>query len=88
MAQQLEMAQAVKRALQTESHVLTEAPTGTGKSIAYLAPAILSGKTVVIATANKCCNISHQGHPFCARSWTGTSPPSWSKGTQQLHLHA
>ena len=50
---QLEMAQAVKRALQTESHALIEAPTGTGKSIAYLAPAILSGKTVVIATANK-----------------------------------
>ena len=35
---QLEMAQAVKRALQTESHALIEAPTGTGKSIAYLAP--------------------------------------------------
>ena len=33
--------------------MLIEAPTGTGKSIAYLAPAILSGKTVVIATANK-----------------------------------
>ncbi|MEZ4659275.1 MAG: hypothetical protein R2911_17060 [Caldilineaceae bacterium] len=50
---QLEMAQAIKRTLQAERHALIEAPTGTGKSIAYLIPAILSGKTVVVATANK-----------------------------------
>jgi len=50
---QLEMAEAVKRALLAERHALIEAPTGTGKSIAYLIPALLSGKTVVIATANK-----------------------------------
>jgi ATP-dependent DNA helicase DinG len=50
---QLEMAQAVKRALLNPSVALIEAPTGTGKSIAYLLPAILSGKTVIIATANK-----------------------------------
>lgn len=50
---QLEMAQAVKRALLDPSVALIEAPTGTGKSIAYLLPAILSGKTVVVATANK-----------------------------------
>ena len=50
---QLEMAQAVKRALINPGVALIEAPTGTGKSIAYLLPAILSGKTVVVATANK-----------------------------------
>jgi ATP-dependent DNA helicase DinG len=50
---QLEMAQAVKRALLNPSIALIEAPTGTGKSIAYLLPAILSGKTVIVATANK-----------------------------------
>ncbi len=50
---QLEMAQAVKRTLLNPSVALIEAPTGTGKSIAYLLPAILSGKTVVVATANK-----------------------------------
>lgn len=50
---QVEMAQAIKRCLQAERHALIEAPTGTGKSIAYLIPAILSGKTVVVATANK-----------------------------------
>ena len=50
---QLEMAEAIKRALVEKKHALIEAPTGTGKSIAYLVPALLSGKTVVIATANK-----------------------------------
>ncbi|MEZ4860553.1 MAG: ATP-dependent DNA helicase [Caldilineaceae bacterium] len=50
---QLEMAEAVKRAILVQQHALIEAPTGTGKSVAYLAPAILSGKTVVVATANK-----------------------------------
>jgi ATP-dependent DNA helicase DinG len=50
---QQEMAEAVKTALLNERHALIEAPTGTGKSIAYLIPAILSGKTVVVATANK-----------------------------------
>lgn len=55
---QFEMAQAVKRALQSQGHALIEAPTGTGKSIAYLAPAVLSGKTVIVATANK--SLQHQ----------------------------
>ena len=50
---QLEMAEAVKRALLEHHHALIEAPTGTGKSIAYLVPAILSGQTVVVSTANK-----------------------------------
>ncbi len=50
---QVEMAQAVKKAILEQRHALIEAPTGTGKSIAYLVPAILSGKTVVVATANK-----------------------------------
>ncbi len=50
---QVEMAQAIQEALLARKHTLVEAPTGTGKSIAYLVPAILSGRTVVIATANK-----------------------------------
>ncbi|RLT41957.1 MAG: ATP-dependent DNA helicase [Chloroflexi bacterium] len=50
---QLQMAEAVKRAILERRTALIEAPTGTGKSIAYLLPALLSGRTVVIATANK-----------------------------------
>lgn len=50
---QIAMALAVREALLTRRHALIEAPTGTGKSMAYLLPAILSGRTVVVATANK-----------------------------------
>ncbi len=50
---QVAMAAAVQQAILEHKHALIEAPTGTGKSIAYLVPAILSGKTVVVSTANK-----------------------------------
>ncbi len=50
---QLEMAEVVKRAILERRPALIEAPTGTGKSLAYLLPAILSDSTVVVATANK-----------------------------------
>ncbi len=63
---QLEMAEAIKQAILRNQHALIEAPTGTGKSIAYLVPAILSGKTVVIATANKSLQsqLFHKDIPF------------------------
>jgi ATP-dependent DNA helicase DinG len=63
---QLRMAQAIQRALVSHSHALIEAPTGTGKSIAYLVPAILSGQTVVISTANKSLQsqLFHKELPF------------------------
>lgn len=38
---------------ESESVLVCEAGTGTGKTFAYLIPAILSGKTVVISTASK-----------------------------------
>ncbi len=50
---QVEMAEVVKQAILDESTALVEAPTGTGKSIAYLLPALLSERSVVVATANK-----------------------------------
>ena len=50
---QLAMAEVVKRAILEKRSALIEAPTGTGKSIAYLLPTILSECTVVVATANK-----------------------------------
>ena len=48
---QLEMARAVEVSIRTGKHLLVQAGTGTGKSNAYLIPAILSGKKVVVATA-------------------------------------
>jgi ATP-dependent DNA helicase DinG len=48
---QLEMARAVHRALLKDQHLFVEAGTGTGKTFAYLVPAVLSGRKVVISTA-------------------------------------
>ncbi|HEY8040419.1 MAG TPA: ATP-dependent DNA helicase, partial [Polyangiaceae bacterium] len=50
---QLAMAEAVERALELERHVFVEAGTGTGKTLAYLVPAILSGRKVVVSTATR-----------------------------------
>src|SRR5690242_5431432 len=50
---QLEMAEAVEAALADRRHLIVEAGTGTGKTLAYLVPAILSGKRVVISTGTK-----------------------------------
>jgi ATP-dependent DNA helicase DinG len=50
---QLEMAELVEAAFQEKRHLIVEAGTGTGKTLAYLIPAIRSGKRVVISTATK-----------------------------------
>lgn len=50
---QLEMALEVESALTEKRHLLVEAGTGTGKTLAYLVPSILSGKRVVISTGTK-----------------------------------
>ncbi len=50
---QIEMALAVEAALEEKRHQIVEAGTGTGKTLAYLVPAILSGKRVVISTGTK-----------------------------------
>ena len=47
------MAQAVARALTEQRHLVVQAGTGTGKSLAYLVPAALAGRRVVVATATK-----------------------------------
>jgi ATP-dependent DNA helicase DinG len=52
-AEQQEMCRAVGEALVTGTHLVVQAGTGTGKSLAYLVPAVLSGKKVVVATATK-----------------------------------
>src|SRR6266581_1819459 len=50
---QIEMAILVARSLIEERHVIVEAATGTGKSLAYLLPIVRSGKVAIISTANK-----------------------------------
>src|SRR3974377_233365 len=50
---QWEMGEAVESALADKRHLIVEAGTGTGKTLAYLVPALLSGKRVVISTGTK-----------------------------------
>ncbi len=47
------MAQAVEQALAEKRHLIVEAGTGTGKTLAYLMPVIRSGKRVIISTGTK-----------------------------------
>lgn len=66
---QLEMACAVERTLTEERILMVEAGTGTGKSLAYLVPALLSGKKVVISTATRALQeqIAHSDIPLIGR---------------------
>jgi ATP-dependent DNA helicase DinG len=50
---QLEMAELVHSAFTAHHHAIVEAGTGTGKTLAYLVPALMSGRRVVISTATK-----------------------------------
>jgi ATP-dependent DNA helicase DinG len=81
---QVRMAEAVARALLERRHLVVQAGTGTGKSLAYLVPAILSGQRVVVATATKALQdqlankdlpflTEHLGWPFEAAVLKGRS---------------
>jgi ATP-dependent DNA helicase DinG len=63
---QLQMAQAVERALEEKRHLIVEAGTGTGKTLAYLVPVIRSGKRVIISTGTKNLQeqLFHKDIPF------------------------
>lgn len=77
---QLQMAQAVEQALEEKRHLIVEAGTGTGKTLAYLMPVIRSGKRVIISTGTK--NLQEQlfykDAPFLERALYG-EPASGSR---------
>ncbi|RRA50088.1 ATP-dependent DNA helicase [Acidipila sp. EB88] len=50
---QLELAHAVEEAIEQKRHLIAEAGTGTGKTLAYLLPALRSGKRVIVSTGTK-----------------------------------
>ena len=60
------MAEAVGRALEEKRHLIVEAGTGTGKTLAYLVPVIRSGKRVIISTGTKNLQeqLFHKDIPF------------------------
>jgi ATP-dependent DNA helicase DinG len=68
--QQAALAEAVEHALDTGQHLVAEAGTGTGKSLAYLIPALESGQQVVVATATKALQeqLLHADVPLAERA--------------------
>ena len=50
---QLQMAEAVATAIERKRHLIVAAGTGTGKTLGYLVPALLTHQRVVVATATK-----------------------------------
>ena len=73
---QLQMAQSVESAIEEKRHLIVEAGTGTGKTLAYLLPVIRSGKRVIISTGTK--NLQEQlffkDVPFLERALFGDVP--------------
>src|SRR5258708_35902707 len=63
---QLQMEQAVEQALEERRHLIVEAGTGTGKTLAYLMPVIRCGKRVIISTGTKNLQeqLFHKDIPF------------------------
>src|SRR5436190_4120477 len=51
--QQLELAEAIHDAIETTAVLVAEAGTGTGKTFAYLVPALLAGGKVIVSTGTK-----------------------------------
>src|SRR5690349_3490713 len=81
-AGQLEMAEAVESALSEKRHLIVEAGTGTGKTLAYLVPALLSGKRIVVSTGTK--NLQEQlffkDVPFLQQHFTRPLKVCYMKG--------
>src|SRR5690349_12196570 len=79
---QLEMAKAVQSAIEDKRTLLVEAGTGTGKTLAYLIPAILSGKRVVISTGTKNLQeqIFYKDIPFLQKHFDRPLQVSYMKG--------
>jgi ATP-dependent DNA helicase DinG len=65
---QQEMAVAVGRSIAEQRHLVVQAGTGTGKSLAYLIPAALSDQSIVVATATKALQdqLAHSDLPMVA----------------------
>jgi ATP-dependent DNA helicase DinG len=83
-AGQAALADAVAEALEAEENLLAEAGTGTGKSLAYLLPALASGKRVVVATATKALQeqLLNKDVPAAARALSREFDVAVLKGRQ------
>jgi ATP-dependent DNA helicase DinG len=75
---QREMARLVEAAIDSGRHLIVEAGTGTGKTLAYLVPAVLAGRRVVVSTATKALQDQLAGKdlPFLAAAMP--TPFDWA----------
>jgi ATP-dependent DNA helicase DinG len=87
--QQLAMAEAVERAIANNSVLLAEAGTGTGKTLAYLIPALLSGGKVVISTGTKALQdqLFHRDLPAARRALKSPVKVALLKGRANYVCH-
>lgn len=87
--QQLAMAEAVERAVADNSVLLAEAGTGTGKTLAYLIPALLSGGKVVISTGTKALQdqLFHRDLPAARRALKSPVKVALLKGRANYVCH-
>jgi len=88
-AQQIAMAEAVAQAIQSNSVLLAEAGTGTGKTLAYLIPALLSGGKVVISTGTKALQdqLFHRDLPAARRALKSPGSIALLKGRANYVCH-
>jgi ATP-dependent DNA helicase DinG len=78
------MAVAVAEALADKRHLIVEAGTGTGKTLAYLVPSILSGKRVIISTGTKALQeqLFFKDLPFLQSMFSEPIQACYMKGRQ------
>ncbi len=79
---QLRMAEEIEAALRERRHLIVEAGTGTGKTLAYLVPAILDGRRVVISTGTKTLQeqLFYKDIPFLAQHFERPIRAAYLKG--------
>ena len=87
---QQRMATLVQEAIDSGRHLVVQAGTGTGKTLAYLVPAISSGSRVVVATATKALQDQLAGKdlPFLAKVASGRVRLVRAQRAQQLRVPA
>jgi ATP-dependent DNA helicase DinG len=87
---QLEMAEVVHDAFEQHHHAVVEAGTGTGKTLAYLIPAICSGRRVVISTATKSLQeqLYQKDVPFLQKHFAPNLKVAVMKGRSNFLCHA
>jgi ATP-dependent DNA helicase DinG len=87
--QQLDMAQRVSAAIRLREVLVCEAGTGTGKTLAYLIPALLSGAKVIVSTGTKTLQdqLYHRDLPVARRALNVSVTTALLKGRANYVCH-